>query len=407
MDVSNNKLYCAGLSTLGILNLTTLVLTTFTAPTNGLTAVAIGPDGYLYGTARYVTAIRRINPANGTYTTIFTTAAFNIFYGCDFDSNGFLYCITGYDAFGYIYKFDTSGNNYGLLATSNLTNVVTLCCNKTQNILYTSAGGKIVAIPTSTGLVTDVTNVAMTGLFHDPYTNYLYTVDGNGGSYAGYVYPVAASDYSVNFKFPVAYLNQGANLLQLYNQSNVAFGIQLLIDITCFLEGTLIQCLSETMDAEVYIPVEHLTKQTYVKTLSSGYVQIHSIGFTEIYNPSEETEIDNRLFKYSATNVPELFQDLYITGNHAALVDTFSQEEYDRVVAHMGAVYETEKKLRMPACLDSRAEPFVEPGPCRIWHFALQNPDIYTNYGVYANGLLVESSSIRYLTELSKMELKN
>jgi hypothetical protein len=158
---------------------------------------------------------------------------------------------------------------------------------------------------------------------------------------------------------------------------------------------------------DVYIPVENLTKDTYVKTLSSGYVQIHSIGFTEIYNPSEETEIDNRLFKYKTGDerMPELFQDLYITGNHAALVETFSREEYDRVVAHMGAVYETEKRFRMPACLDPRAEPYLEPGTCKIWHFALQNPDIYTNYGVYANGLIVESSSIRYLTELSKMEL--
>jgi hypothetical protein len=40
-----------------------------------------------------------------------------------------------------------------------------------------------------------------------------------------------------------------------------------------------------------------------------------------------------------------------------------------------------------------------------IYHFALENDNYYMNYGVYANGLLVETCSKRYLTELSNMEL--
>ena len=40
-----------------------------------------------------------------------------------------------------------------------------------------------------------------------------------------------------------------------------------------------------------------------------------------------------------------------------------------------------------------------------IYHFALEN-DIYTyNYGVYANGLLVESCSKRYLAEIANMTM--
>jgi len=35
----------------------------------------------------------------------------------------------------------------------------------------------------------------------------------------------------------------------------------------------------------------------------------------------------------------------------------------------------------------------------------LENDNYYTNYGVYANGLLVETSSKRYLKELSEMTL--
>ena len=40
-----------------------------------------------------------------------------------------------------------------------------------------------------------------------------------------------------------------------------------------------------------------------------------------------------------------------------------------------------------------------------IYHFALENDNYYNNYGIYANGLLVETCSKRYLKELSKMTL--
>ena len=40
-----------------------------------------------------------------------------------------------------------------------------------------------------------------------------------------------------------------------------------------------------------------------------------------------------------------------------------------------------------------------------IWHFALENEDYYKNYGVYANGLLVETCSKRMMKEYSGMTL--
>jgi len=40
-----------------------------------------------------------------------------------------------------------------------------------------------------------------------------------------------------------------------------------------------------------------------------------------------------------------------------------------------------------------------------IYHLALENENYFSNYGIYANGLLVESCSKRYLKELSGMEL--
>jgi len=40
-----------------------------------------------------------------------------------------------------------------------------------------------------------------------------------------------------------------------------------------------------------------------------------------------------------------------------------------------------------------------------IYHLALKHRDIYMNYGIYANGLLVESCSERNLRYLSNMRI--
>jgi len=70
-----------------------------------------------------------------------------------------------------------------------------------------------------------------------------------------------------------------------------------------------------------------------------------------------------------------------------------------------GDIYITDNKYRLPACVDLRNSVYEIPGPHTIYHLALENDDYKMNYGIYANGLLVETCSKRYLKELSKMEL--
>jgi hypothetical protein len=412
LDEPNNKIYCGGVSSFAVLNMTTNAFTSYSSV--WINGVALGSDGYVYATTNTGYIIQKINPTNGTQTNIFTTNGTDIlsdtygnFADCTFDSNGYLYCVSR--GVGNIYKFNTSGTLLGLFATLNNTlygNPYGLTCNTATNDLYVSASAASGAIykVTSSGTVSvfDSVNVPYSySVFYDKVSNNILAT--NYGNVVAY--PLGAAN-TMSFSFPASNLGQGSNALRIYDASGTAFGSQILISVACFLEGTLIKCLSDDMTDEIYIPVERLTKSTYVKTRGSGYVQVHTLGYSDIDNPDEKTDIDNRLFKYTATSaVPDLIADLYITGNHSALVETFSKELCDKVVAHMGAIYETEKRLRLPACLDPRAEPFTVAGKYRIWHFALNNADIYTNYGVYANGLLVESSSIRYMNELSKMTL--
>ena len=173
----------------------------------------------------------------------------------------------------------------------------------------------------------------------------------------------------------------------------------------CFKEGTRILALNqETKEAE-YIPVELLRKGDLVKTYARGFIPIHTIGHTVLKNPKNDTKKDNRLYRFTPDDCPELEDELCITGNHCILHQRISDKKRQQVEEHMGKIYITEGKYRVPAFLDDRAKPYEQSGPATIWHFALENSNRYDNYGVLANGLLVESSSIRYMTELSNMEL--
>jgi hypothetical protein len=113
-----------------------------------------------------------------------------------------------------------------------------------------------------------------------------------------------------------------------------------------------------------------------------------------------------QLYKYSKDKFDEVFEDLIITGHHSVLVDNFTSEvQKEKVIEILGEIYVTDDKYRLPAVADHRNSVYETKGSHTIYHFALENDNYYYNYGVYANGLLVETCSKRYLKELSNMPL--
>jgi len=56
-------------------------------------------------------------------------------------------------------------------------------------------------------------------------------------------------------------------------------------------------------------------------------------------------------------------------------------------------------------CLDEKTEPCVEGGEVAIYHFALENDEECYNYGIYANGLLVESCNTNMIMDRKDMVL--
>ena len=178
----------------------------------------------------------------------------------------------------------------------------------------------------------------------------------------------------------------------------------MVINATCFLEGTKILAMDKKRIIK-YIPIEKLKPGMLVKTLHAGFVPIKYIGYSTIYNPGLATRVRDQLFKCTKSKYPELIEDLVLTGNHSVLVDTITDQEREQITETLGGIYVTERKYRLPVFNDKRASTYELHGDFRIWNLALENENYYANYGIYANGLLVETTSCRYIKEISRMTL--
>jgi hypothetical protein len=94
-----------------------------------------------------------------------------------------------------------------------------------------------------------------------------------------------------------------------------------------------------------------------------------------------------------------------LTGAHSILVNDITDKQRADLTELGGRIFITDDKYRLMACVDDRSEPYEAEGLFTIWHFALEHTQYTWNYGVYANGLLVETTSLRMIKEFSGMTL--
>ena len=217
---------------------------------------------------------------------------------------------------------------------------------------------------------------------------------GDGGPFGGYTSWRLASNSMGSSPQNIVYVN-GATL-----NSDGAY--YLYPSAPCFLEGTTILCQIDGV--EKYLPVEELKNGTLVKTSLDGYKPVALFGKGTIQNPGDNERTENRLYRCSISKYPQLKDDLFITGCHSILEFPITEKQKEDTIKHIGKLFVTDKKYRLMACVDERAEPWNSKGTYIIWHFALENRDERMNYGVYVNGgLLVETCSIRFLKNKSNM----
>ena len=218
---------------------------------------------------------------------------------------------------------------------------------------------------------------------------------GDGGPFGGFTSWRLASNSSGSSPQNIVYAD-GSVL-------NADGSYQLYPAAPCFLEGSTILC--QVDGVEQYVPVEELRNGTLVKTSLHGYKKVVAVGKGSIQNPGNDARTENRLYRCSPSHYPALKQDLYLTGCHSILEFPITDKQKENTIAHLGKLFVTDNKYRLMACVDERAEPWNSEGEYPIYHFALENEDDGMNYGVYANGLLVETCAIRTLLQRSNMKL--
>ena len=264
------------------------------------------------------------------------------------------------------------------------------------------ASGKIIYYTTKADAeARNATNIFARSTTND---NTAYTIgtgtDGAPGVFSGKSWRVAFVTNNTA-PFPAALYNEGYDISVTRGTAQTYY---LYESVVCFLEGSQILCLVDGV--ETYVPIETMRAGFLVKTSLNGYKKVELIGNGTTQNSGNSERVEDRLYKLSPSNYPELKEDLFITGAHSILVDKITDKEREELTAQLGNIYVTDKKYRLTAKVDERAEPWASEGKYTVWHFALENEDIKMNYGVYANGgLLVETCSINTMRTKSNLTL--
>lgn len=164
----------------------------------------------------------------------------------------------------------------------------------------------------------------------------------------------------------------------------------------CFNKGTKILCYKN--NEEVYIPVEQLKPGDLVKTYLHGYKPIKIMKSNTFTLGKGD---DQGMYKMKKSG--SMTADLEMTGRHSILVD-----ETDPTYTHQVKKFENSNakykrpwgwhidgKFRLPAnsCEQFKKMPINK---YTVYTFALDNEQM--QYGVWANGSLVETTSHRYIS---------
>jgi hypothetical protein len=220
---------------------------------------------------------------------------------------------------------------------------------------------------------------------------------------------VFSAKNSDSFTFTKVYLMAGLNVLYVYNLTTASMSPTFNVEVSavCFRQGTKILCRNG------YLPIEQLDETVYVKTNKHGYKKVKYLIKSKMINSSKKSI--NKLYVMKKTEKNGLIEDLFVTGSHALLKDQLSEKEekrMDLLLSNFKDVnYERmiDDKQKVLACFDKRFEEYNEEGYFNIYHIVLEdeNNKTYKNYGIYANGILAESTMEKTLSKLNNFDLIN
>jgi hypothetical protein len=243
---------------------------------------------------------------------------------------------------------------------------------------------------------------------------------------------VISSQFTINAYGQIIFTNViipygGNNEIILYDTTTGAIISIFNIETSgiCFKEGTKILCVVGK-EREKYIKIEELKQGMKVRIYAKDSYKTKQIKFivkSKLYNSQNHTI--NKLFCLKRNIEPELLEDLYITGSHSLLHTRLTEKQtknmktlakfynnYKVLVPNEQELDEIkvkklknktksindfklliEDKYKLLAYYDERFEEINDVGIFNIYHIVLENKDKYGSYGIYANGILAETTT--------------
>lgn len=177
----------------------------------------------------------------------------------------------------------------------------------------------------------------------------------------------------------------------------------------CFNKGTKILCVDK------YIPIEELREGDLVKTYLHGYKKIKWIEkghmqnnpnkwFNCMYIMKKNTDIDTNFEEKN-----ELFEDLIVTGGHSILVQNIPNQckKMNKLRLKQGS--KTIDDLHLLLCsVSPQFKKIKDKNYYTYYHFCLENEgDDDTRYGVWANGVLTETPSVKQFLKIKGQSYKS
>jgi hypothetical protein len=162
---------------------------------------------------------------------------------------------------------------------------------------------------------------------------------------------------------------------------------------SCFAEGTKILCLNEKFEEE-YIPIEKLRKGDLVKSYLHGYRKVDLIG--KGYSVSDMNKFTDCMYKLVKTETNGLIDDLIITGGHSILVDDLG--DYTEKTKEIWNEHQKiDDKYLLLAGISRDFEKLESVSSFYYYQFILENNgDNEERFGIWANGILVETSTKKH-----------
>jgi hypothetical protein len=163
--------------------------------------------------------------------------------------------------------------------------------------------------------------------------------------------------------------------------------------------GTQIICLKD--GKECTVPVETLKAGDFVKTLTHGFLPIHTINHTtSLFTSTTKMKMLHLTSKHDS----HVQGDLFITDLHPLLVEE-NDEKYKEDIARQKRARKNPKfnyvgeKFRLEG-KHCKSFPLATDGQYTIFSIALEKQGDQDQFGMWANGLLIESTSLKYINRI-------